>query len=105
MILASGKLRTGALCATVALGAFGAGVVPASAHYYTTRCDRDGDDCYRVRCDDDGDDCSRVYGYSHSYYRPRYYSYSYGYNYGYPHRYGYYGYYSNEHRAYDDDDD
>ena len=53
----SGKLRTGALCASVALGAMGAGVVPASAHYVTTRCDYDGDTCHRVVCDDDGDDC------------------------------------------------
>lgn len=32
----------------------------ASAHQSYTRCDRDGDRCWRVICDDDGDDCRRV---------------------------------------------
>jgi hypothetical protein len=96
MISASGTLRTGALCAAVALGALGTSVTPAAAHYYTTRCDRDGDDCYRVRCDNDGDDCERVNGYyRHNYYRPRSYGYGYGYSYGHPYGYSHYGSYGN----------
>src|SRR5689334_24752170 len=65
--------------AVIALGAIGFSVTPASAHYVTTRCDRDGDSCYRVICDDDGDDCRRVssyprYGYDrlYRYYHPNY---------------------------------
>ena len=50
-------LKTLALAAVGALGllAFRAG--PVSAHEVYTRCDADGDHCWRVICDDDGDDC------------------------------------------------
>jgi hypothetical protein len=80
MSLTPGSFKKKILLAVVAAGAIGAGVMPAAAHYYTTRCDRDGDDCYRVRCDNDGDDCVRV---RHRYYRRGYGGYGgYG-NYGY----------------------
>jgi hypothetical protein len=95
----SGRLRTGAMCAAIVFGALGAGAAPAAAHYYTTRCDRDGDDCHRVLCDDDGDDCHRVYNnyYRQQYYRPRYYGYenSYPYNDSYGDR-GYHRYHQHE---------
>ena len=71
---------------------------PASAHYMSTRCDRDGDDCYRVVCDDDGDDC-RTVDHFHRDYRPNWGMYSYpgsggayfgsGGYYGRPYGYGY----------------
>ena len=63
-------LRTAAP-AVLAIGALAA--TPASAHYTTTRCDRDGDSCHTVRCDDDGDDCGRLRQPRYSYgYRNRY---------------------------------
>jgi hypothetical protein len=111
LTMISGKLRAGALCAAVALGALGAGIAPASAHYVTTRCDRDGDDCYRVVCDDDGDDCHRLYGYGyyHHYYRPRYYRYGYSYGYARPsYNFGVSignGYYGDWHHEHEEDDD
>jgi len=55
--------KNSALMTVVALGAIGASLAPASAHNTTTRCDRDGDQCYTVRCDDDGDNCRRVSSY------------------------------------------
>jgi hypothetical protein len=67
----SKSLKRASLLAVVSAGFLGAASVPAAAHYYSTRCDRDGDDCYRVRCDNDGDDCDRV--------RQRHYGSSYGY--------------------------
>lgn len=67
-------LRSFGYVAIIALGAVGTTIAPASAHYITTRCDRDGDSCYRVVCDDDGDDCHRISSYS---------------RYGYDRRYGY----------------
>lgn len=86
---------------------------PASAHYLSTRCDRDGDDCYRVVCDDDGDDC-RTVGHFHRDYRPSWGMYSYPGNsgiyfggpgiYGRPYGYGY-GYGDSWRRGEDDDDD
>lgn len=78
-------LKNAALAGFVALGAVSVTIAPASAHYTTTRCDRDGDECYTVRCDDDGDDCRRVSSYSRSPYDRRAYSgaYSDGYGYGY----------------------
>lgn len=79
------SLRRTALLAIVSAGAIGATVAPATADYYTTRCDRDGDNCYTVRCDNDGDDCDRVH--HRSYYR-NYYGRSYYGN-------GYYGNYNN----------
>lgn len=77
------------LKSAAAAGALGLGVLlvtagGASAHYTTTRCDRDGDRCWTVRCDDDGDECQRV----NSYYDGRGYR-GYGrYNYGYRSGYG-----------------
>ena len=81
----------------VAAGAIGVGVGPASAHYNSTRCDRDGDDCYRVRCDNDGDDCVRV---RHRYYRRGYGGYG-NYGYSYPsYNFGlYYGDYYGNHES------
>jgi hypothetical protein len=86
-------LKNTAVAAFVALGAIGVTIVPASAHYTTTRCDRDGDECYTVRCDDDGDDCRRVSSYPGYFYDRREYrgAYSNGYGdgYGYGNEYGY----------------
>ena len=65
-------LRNIRYVAVIALGAIGSSIAPASAHYVTTRCDRDGDSCYRVVCDDDGDDCRRVLSYSRYGYNRRY---------------------------------
>ena len=57
------RLKSLSISVLTAFGLLGAGLVPASAHYTTTHCDRDGDDCYTVRCDDDGDDCHRIASY------------------------------------------
>ncbi len=104
----SSTLKRGAFLALAAVGAIGAGVAPASAHYYTTRCDNDGDRCYRVVCDNDGDTCHRT-GYG-SYYGSGYYGRTY-YN-GYSHNYPTFSFgFSNgdydhrDWRHYDDDDD
>lgn len=64
--------RSKTVKSAVLLGALGlmglaASTLPASAHYTTTRCDRDGDRCWTVRCDDDGDNCYRVRDYDRSY--------------------------------------
>lgn len=95
------------LCATVVLGALAAASAPASAHYYTTRCN-DGY-CYQVRCDDDGDDCDRVSGhYRPYYYEPRYHGGYYG---GYYGNWGYpsfgFTYYGGDHawRHHEEDED
>lgn len=74
---------------TAVAGLFGLGLVvamtsPALAHRSYTRCDSDGDRCYRVVCDDDGDDC-RSYRMNTGYYGNRGY-----YNRGY-YSNGYYG--------------
>lgn len=85
-------IRNAAVISVVSFGAIGGTVVPAAAHYTTTRCDRDGDECYTVRCDDDGDDCRRVSSYSgYNYDRREYrggYSNGYGYGNGYNSGYG-----------------
>lgn len=65
----SKTLKTTALAALFGLGFIAAS--PALAHRVYTRCDNDGDRCWRVVCDDDGDDCRRTSSYSngyHSYY-------------------------------------
>lgn len=59
------SLKTGGLVALLGLAGLAATTTTASAHYRTTRCDRDGDRCAVLRCDDDGDRCYRV----RSYYR------------------------------------
>ena len=82
--------KKAALVSLVALGVLGLTAVPASAHYYTTRCDADGDRCYQVYCDDDGDNCVRVR--TRQPYRR---SYGYGGSYGYNSPYGYGGYNDN----------
>jgi hypothetical protein len=83
-------IKTLAIAAVTALGTMAATVAPASAHFTTTRCDRDGDDCYTVRCDDDGDDCHRIYSYPrHDYYRRGYYGNHSG-AYGYGNEFGFY---------------
>lgn len=64
----SNGLKTATLAALLGLGGLMATAPGAAAHYTTTRCDGDGDHCWRVRCDDDGDDCVRV----RSYYGDRY---------------------------------
>lgn len=69
-------LKTGTLAALVGLGLVAAS--PALAHYTTTRCDHDGDRCWRVVCEDDGDDCRRV-SYDNDYNRGTYNSYYRGY--------------------------
>lgn len=103
------RLKKGILFAGIAtLGGAIAFSVPASAHYMSTRCDRDGDDCYRVVCDDDGDDC-RTVGHFHRDYRPGWSVYAYpgssGFYFGdrgyYDRPYGYRFRWRNE----DDDDD
>lgn len=75
-------LKKAAMVGMVALGAMSINIAPASAHYTTTRCDSDGDDCYAVVCDDDGDDCRRVSSYSRDQYDRR------GYRGGYWNGYG-----------------
>ena len=85
MIEVPKTIKQTALFSLVAFSTLGLTAVPASAHYYTTRCDRDGDSCYQVYCDDDGDNCQRVR-------HPRY-SNSYGNGYGKGNGYDYgYGY-------------
>ncbi|MDE2183678.1 MAG: hypothetical protein KGJ78_11725 [Alphaproteobacteria bacterium] len=69
-------LKTGTMAALVGLAVTAAS--PALAHYTTTRCDRDGDRCWRVVCENDGDDCRRTNSYND--YDRNYYS---GYNRGY----------------------
>ena len=49
-----------ALAGFVGLGLPVAVTPTASAHQVFTRCDSDGDRCWRVICDDDGDDCHRL---------------------------------------------
>ncbi|MDE2134208.1 MAG: hypothetical protein KGM97_06635 [Alphaproteobacteria bacterium] len=63
----SKPLKTAALAGLFGLGMFVASATSASAHYISTRCDSDGDRCWRVVCDDDGDDCRRANSYG-SYY-------------------------------------
>jgi hypothetical protein len=46
--------------AIVSLGMLTVHAAPASAHQVYTRCDEDGDRCWRVICDDDGDDCHPI---------------------------------------------
>ena len=80
-ILTTG-LRTAALAGLLAMAGLAATTSAASAHYRTTRCDRDGDRCVALRCDDDGDRCNRI----SRYYRG--YGYGHRYHYGYRHDYG-----------------
>lgn len=60
MTMIANFFKRKALLALVAVGAVASFAAPASAHYVTSRCDWDGDDCYRVVCDDDGDDCRAI---------------------------------------------
>lgn len=55
-----------AAAASTLLGLAGATLfaAPASAHYLTTRCNRNGDRCWVIRCDDDGDDCRAIREYA-----------------------------------------
>jgi hypothetical protein len=72
------------LAASFAVAAFAGATTAASAHQSYTRCDSDGDRCWRVICDDDGDDCRRVpldrdrYSYWNNRYRYGQYGQSYG---------------------------
>ncbi len=63
----SKTLKTTALAGLFSLGFVVAMTSPALAHRAYTRCDNDGDRCYRVVCDDDGDDC-RSYRINTNYY-------------------------------------
>lgn len=63
--------KAAGLAALLGLAGLAAVATPASAHYTTERCDRDGDRCWLVRCDDDGDDCHTVRSYVRDEYRPR----------------------------------
>jgi hypothetical protein len=77
MMQISKALKTAALAGLFGLGALGAVSSPAEAHRVYTRCDSDGDRCWRVVCDNDGDDCRR-YGVDTTY-RYRDYLNNYGY--------------------------
>jgi len=72
MMRFSKTLKTAALAGLFGLG-FIAAASPALAERVYTRCDSDGDRCWRVVCDNDGDDCrrSRISNYDNygSYYR------------------------------------
>ena len=74
------SLKTGAFAALLGLAGLAATTTAASAHYTTTRCDRDGDRCVVLRCDNDGDRCYRIRAYHR--YRHRYHHYGRGYYYG-----------------------
>lgn len=63
----SNAIRTAAASVILGLTSATLFAVPASAHYLTTRCDRDGDRCWVIRCDDDGDDCRTVREYGPDY--------------------------------------
>jgi hypothetical protein len=75
----SNAIKTAAVAGLFGLGMMAATSTSALAHYSTTRCDRDGDTCWRVVCDDDGDDCRRGdsyrtgYDYNRSYWNRGYY--------------------------------
>jgi|SRR5215472_3725684 len=84
----------GALGVAAVVGFAGA----ASARDYT-RCDADGDRCYRVHCDWDGDNCYRESSYNNYYNRDYYHRYNRGY-YG-----GYYGGYHDRRYVCDADGD
>ena len=88
-------LQSAAVAGLMGLGVF-ATATPALADHVRTRCDNDGDYCWRVWCDHDWDDCHPVPGsvYHRGYYNRSYYG---GYNYG-----GYNGYYGRyRHYGYD----
>ncbi len=91
MICFSKTLRTAALTGLFGLGFAAAMTTPALADRAYTRCDRDGDRCWRVVCDDDGDRC-RTYSTNTDYYGYN------NYNGDYDHRY-YRNYY--RHRDFD----
>ena len=88
MLKLSNAMKTAAVAGLFGLGMMAATTTSALAHYSTTRCDSDGDRCYRVVCDDDGDDCRRVNSYHSSYdYNRSYWNRGY-YNNGYNNYYG-----------------
>jgi hypothetical protein len=58
MMRFSSTLKTTALAGLFGLGLIAASS-PALADRVYTRCDSDGDRCYRVVCDNDGDECQR----------------------------------------------
>lgn len=66
----SKTLKTTALASLFGLGFVLATTSPALADRAYTRCDRDGDRCYRVVCDNDGDRC-RTYRVNANYYGSR----------------------------------
>ena len=76
------------------LGILATSATSALADHVRTRCDSDGDYCWRVWCSHDWDDCHPIPGsiqHRYGYYNRSYYG---GYN-GYYGRYGRYGYYGN----------
>ena len=99
-------LQSAAAAAVIGLGILGT-TTPALADHVRTRCDNDGDTCWRVWCDHDWDDCHPVPGsiyHRYGYYR-RYHSYG-GYYGSSSYGGGYYGgYYSQRHRVCDWDGD
>ena len=60
MLKLTDVMKTTAVAGLFGLGMVAATATPALAHYSYTRCDNDGDTCWRVVCDNDGDDCRRV---------------------------------------------
>jgi hypothetical protein len=66
------------LAASFAVAALAGATTAASAHQSYTRCDSDGDRCWRVVCDDDGDDCRRVSTWDRDAYRGTYWNNGYG---------------------------
>lgn len=89
MMRISKTLQTAALAGVLGLGMLAATTTPAKADRAYTRCDRDGDRCWRVVCDWDGDDChryaipTRYRDWRNGYYRDRYNSYDRYYDRGY----------------------
>ena len=95
----SNTLKRTALAGVLGIAAVVAVAGAASARTYT-RCDADGDRCWRVHCDWDGDNCYRESGYDRdSYHR---YDYNRGYYGGYR---GYYGGYHDRRYVCDNDGD
>src|SRR5215472_1744778 len=92
MLKFSNTLKRTALAGALGVAAVVGFAGAASARDYT-RCDADGDRCWRVHCDWDGDNCYRE---SNSYYRDYYHRYDRG-NYG-----GYYGGYRGYYGGYHD---
>jgi hypothetical protein len=55
-------LQSATVAGILGLGLLGTSATPALADHLRTRCDNDGDTCWRVWCDHDWDDCHPVAG-------------------------------------------